>query len=68
MADEVTNADIATAALQPAEITDDAGGVKQRPISELVEAQKHAQATQSVSSNPFFGLRMSKAAFGSPSE
>ena len=65
MADEITNTDIATAALEPAEISEDAGGMKNRPIPELIQAQKHTASQRAVSANPFFGLRMAKAAFGS---
>ena len=64
MATEVTQEDIATAALQPAEMETDAGKVKQRPISELIAARDAAAAVD-ASSQGHRGIRFTKLIPGS---
>lgn len=59
MPDEITQEDIATAALQPSEIEGDAGRVKQRSIDELQKAQ-HAAAGSNAAGLLGFGLRIQK--------
>ena len=54
MAIEVTNEDIATAALQPAEMEGNAGKVKQRSIDELIKAANRSAAI-AATSNPIRG-------------
>lgn len=43
----------------PAEVSGDAGSVKQRPISELIEADRYL-ASKAAMSDPLRGLRFAK--------
>ena len=54
MADELDSDAIAEKALEPAEISGEMGSVKQRPISELIAAEKH-QAAQALTGSAWGG-------------
>lgn len=51
MATEITNDDIATAALEPAEAEADGTKAQNRSIDELIKAQQHAATNRAVAGN-----------------
>lgn len=59
MADEITDEDIATAALQPGEMESPAGRVRQRTIDELQKAQDRVAGNTAAGRN-HGGLRITK--------
>jgi len=50
---------IQSLANSPAEVSGDAGSVKQRPVSELIEADRYL-ASKAAIANPLKGLRFAK--------
>lgn len=55
----ITDSEISDAAKNPKRVTTDEGTVEERSVSELIEAQKHANANTGIDS-PLHGLRISR--------
>ena len=59
MATEITSTDIATAALEPSQMTGDQGSVTQRSIDDMLKA-RDAAAASNAASLLGFGLRIQR--------
>ena len=61
--DDIQDA-IDAAAVKPKRVKTPTAEVENPSLTEMIEAQKHKAAQESVASNSFFGLRVKKARFG----
>jgi hypothetical protein len=61
--------ELASQALKPEEVDTSVAKVKNRPLADLIAAQKHlaAQEASGADGNGFFGIRMRKARFNNRS-
>jgi hypothetical protein len=49
---------------KPAAVSMDAGSLTNRPLTELIEVEKHIAAQNGAADNEFFGIRARRARFG----
>ena len=54
------NSDIASAAAGPAEVSGDAGSVRQQPLQDLVAADRYLSQAAGAKAGKAFGLRITK--------